>query len=99
MFEDMDSSLREMGAGDMGIGKRVKAMVQAFYGRIASYEAGLSADDGGLEDALQRNVYGTTEPETVSVSALTDYVRGQDAHLAETDVAAIQTGDFEFGHV
>ena len=30
MFEDMDSSLREMGAGDMGIGKRVKAMVQAF---------------------------------------------------------------------
>ena len=71
MFEDMDSSLREMGAGDMGVGKRVKAMVQAFYGRIASYEAGLSADDGELEGALQRNVYGTTEPETVLVSALT----------------------------
>ena len=99
MFEDMDSSLREMGAGDMGIGRGVKAMVRAFYGRIASYEAGLSADDGELEDALQRNVYGTTEPETVSVSALTAYVRGQDAHLAETDVAAIKTGDFEFGHV
>ena len=99
MFEDMDLSLREMGAGDMGIGKRVKAMVQAFYGRIASYEAGLSNDVSELEDALQRNVYGTTEPEAVSVSSLTAYVRGQDVHLAETDVAAIQTGNFEFGPV
>ena len=32
-FADMDHSLREMGAGDLGVGKRVKKMAQGFYGR------------------------------------------------------------------
>lgn len=97
MFEDMDLSLREMGAGDMGVGKRVKAMVQAFYGRVASYEAGLSADDETLTEALTRNVYGTTEAAPASVSKLAEYVRGQDVYLAEADLAAIQAGNFAFG--
>jgi cytochrome b pre-mRNA-processing protein 3 len=96
MFEDMDLSLREMGAGDMGVGKRVKAMVQAFYGRVASYEAGLSAEDGLLEDALARNLYGTTTPASASVSTLAAYVRNQDACLAETDMAAMHSGEFQF---
>lgn len=97
MFEDMDLSLREMGAGDMGVGKRVKAMVQAFYGRVASYEEGLSADDSTLDAALARNVYGTTDPAPESVSALAEYVRSQDAHLAGIEIAAVQSGNFTFG--
>ena len=31
---DMDRSLREMGATDLGVGRRVKAMTQALYGRM-----------------------------------------------------------------
>ncbi len=31
MFEDMDQSLREMGAGDLGVGRRVKIMIQGLY--------------------------------------------------------------------
>lgn len=41
MFADMDRSLREMGAGDMGVGPRVKKMAQAFYGRMAAYDTAL----------------------------------------------------------
>ena len=48
MFADMDRSLREMGAGDLGVGKKVKTMVRACYGRIAAYEAGLADDDASL---------------------------------------------------
>ena len=99
MFEDMDVSLREMGAGDMGVGKRVKAMVQAFYGRVASYEECLTADDDTLDAALSRNVYGTTEPGADSVTALAGYVRRQDTHLAGTDIAAVEAGRFTFGPV
>ena len=40
LLDDMDRSLREMGVGDLGVGRRVKAMGKAFYGR--------DADDGGL---------------------------------------------------
>src|SRR3546814_10206076 len=40
-FEDMDRSLREMGAGDLGVGKRVKRMAEGFMGRLAGYEGAL----------------------------------------------------------
>src|SRR5262245_48094906 len=38
MFADMDRNLREMGVGDLSVGKKVKAMAQGLYGRIAAYE-------------------------------------------------------------
>lgn len=96
MFEDMDLSLREMGAGDMGVGKRIKAMVRAFYGRIASYEAGLDKTDDDLAKALIRNVYGTTVSNPTQVSLLVEYFRAQDAHISCTSLVAFETGEFEF---
>ncbi len=58
MFADMDRNLREMGAGDLGVGRRVKAMAQAFYGRIQAYDDGLAAGAEILAQAVARNVYG-----------------------------------------
>lgn len=83
MFRDMDRSLREMGVGDFSVGKRVKQMISAFYGRVSAYEAAL---DGGGEDlraALIRNLYGSlrAEPRGRSVAALARYVRNQVAAL------------------
>lgn len=99
MFEDMDLSLREMGAGDMGVGKRVKAMVQAFYGRIASYEEGLSSEAAPLETALKRNVYATVEFDEAHARNLAAYVRAQDRHMASLDRKVIESGKFVFGKV
>jgi cytochrome b pre-mRNA-processing protein 3 len=36
MFADFDRGLREMGVGDLGVGRQVKTMAQAFYGRIGA---------------------------------------------------------------
>lgn len=72
MFVDMDRSLRELGIGDMGIGKRVKLLARNLYGRIAAYEAGLESGEPELSDALARNVYATaqaTQPERIAVLA------------------------------
>jgi cytochrome b pre-mRNA-processing protein 3 len=33
-FRDMDDSLRQMGAGDLGVGKKVKRMAEAFSGNL-----------------------------------------------------------------
>ncbi|SDC27373.1 ubiquinol-cytochrome C chaperone family protein [Belnapia rosea] len=58
MFADMDINLREMGAGDMSIGKRVKRMWEAFHGRCLAYEAALdSGDEAALAAAIERNVW------------------------------------------
>jgi cytochrome b pre-mRNA-processing protein 3 len=64
MFADMDRSLREMGVGDLGVGRRVKAMAQGFYGRVAAYDSALAppARQEALFEPLRRNVYGTVAP-------------------------------------
>ena len=57
LFDDFDLSLRELGVGDMGIGKKIKIMADSFYGRCKAYEEGLNFEKNTLEDAIIRNVY------------------------------------------
>jgi cytochrome b pre-mRNA-processing protein 3 len=62
LFLDMDRTLRAMGVGDMSVGKRVKDMVRAYYGRTAAYETALRDSDGkALAVAIARNIFGTSE--------------------------------------
>lgn len=74
LFEDMDRSLREMGVGDMGVGKRVKTMSRAAYGRLKAYSEP-DETDTSLRDAFIRNVYRGNPPSPEAVDALLRYVR------------------------
>ncbi len=97
MFEDMDRSLREMGAGDLGVGRRVKAMAKSFYGRIASYERGVAAPAGELEAALTRNLYGTVEADPEDAAVLAAYIRRESAALSGQPIADLGAGRVSFG--
>jgi cytochrome b pre-mRNA-processing protein 3 len=55
IFTGFDEALREQGAGDMGIGHKLKAMAKAFYGRVAAYEA--AQDEQQLAAALAKNLW------------------------------------------
>ena len=58
MFADMDLSLREMGAGDIGVSKRVRTMAEAFLGRLDAYVTALDHNDRtALAAALRRNLF------------------------------------------
>jgi cytochrome b pre-mRNA-processing protein 3 len=94
-FSDMDRSLREMGASDTGIGKRVKKMVQAFYGRIDSYEKTL-ADDGGFKEALRRNLYRGAEVSDLQLENLAAYVKRNLEYLEKQEISSIVGGDLSF---
>jgi len=96
MFSDMDINLREIGVGDMTVGKRVRAMWEAFNGRSAAYAAALdSGDVMGLAGALARNVWrGQAPPE--SAHALAALVLAQSAHLAEQQIDALLAGRVSF---
>jgi cytochrome b pre-mRNA-processing protein 3 len=96
MFDDMDRSLREMGAGDLGVGKRVRAMGEGLYGRIAAYEAGLAAGDAELTEALRRNLFGTVESTLVVAGPLCAYIRAAAAILAEQPAASLACGTVRF---
>jgi len=96
-FADMDQCLREMGAGDLGVGKRVKRMAEGFHGRVAAYESALTSGSSELEEALRRNVYGTAEivpPD--AVSAMAAYARAQSASLAQQSFDSIAAGQIRF---
>ena len=98
MFADLDRALREMGIGDLGVGKRVKAMATGFYGRIVAYEKGL-ADRAALVDALRRNLYGTAAPSEAQLDQAAGYVTRQAASLAAEPLAALLAGDIGFAAV
>ncbi len=55
IFTGFDEAMREQGAGDMGISHKLKAMGNAFYGRMAAYDA--AKDEGELAAALAKNLW------------------------------------------
>ena len=97
IFDDMDRSLREMGAGDLGVGRRVKTMAKALYGRMAAYEAALDGEEAALAEALRRNLFGTVEPDSDAVDAIAAYVRAEAASLARQSPETIAEGNVLFG--
>ena len=88
MFNDMDVNLREMGVGDLSVGKKVKVMWEAFHGRSTAYAAALDAGDTvALQAALARNVWrGAAAAEGPELLAAITVA--QDRHLAGQVVAA-----------
>jgi cytochrome b pre-mRNA-processing protein 3 len=105
MMDDMDMNLREMGVGDLSVGKRVKSMAQAFYGRSAAYDAAFDAErdaapdgagEAGLEAALRRNIYGAEEPNPSALALLLAYVHRADGALAAAPDAALLLGQVTF---
>ena len=54
----LDDALREMGVGDLSVGKKMRTLGEAFYGRVKAYEEALQAlpDRTALEDLLARTV-------------------------------------------
>jgi cytochrome b pre-mRNA-processing protein 3 len=96
LFSDMDRSLREMGVGDMGLGKKMKPMLAAFYGQARAYEEALAAGDEALGDVLRRNLYrkGDAAPDVLAL--MVDYVRRAVAALDGQSVGALLSGRIEF---
>ncbi len=111
MMDDMDMNLREMGVGDLSVGKRVKAMARAFYGRARAYDkafkieekVGCDLEDDNkltssenLEFVLNRNIYGKKEPELEQLKMLAEYVRDTQNMLATSIGNSLKSGNVTF---
>lgn len=96
MFSDMDINLREMGVGDLSVGRKVREMWEAFHGRASSYEAALAAGDAALlAEALVRNVWRGAAPRGAA-DRLARLTLAQDAALAGQDLPAFAAGRARF---
>ncbi|MBK8175585.1 MAG: ubiquinol-cytochrome C chaperone family protein [Rhodospirillales bacterium] len=97
MFADMDQNLREMGVGDLAVGKRIKAMAKGFYGRLAAYDRALTAENGDdLKTALCRNLYRKANFEDGQVAAVATYLRREAERLDAEPLDALLAGRLRF---
>lgn len=91
IFASFETALREMGVTDAGFSRRIKAMANAFYGRVAAYDAAVS--DAELTEALLRNLY-RGERREVEARTLAHYMQAVRERLHNQDVS---TGEIDFG--
>jgi cytochrome b pre-mRNA-processing protein 3 len=76
--DDMDPQLREIGIGDLLVGKHVGRMMGMLGGRLGAYRDGLA--EGDLKPALVRNLYRGEAPDSAAL-----------AHV-ERELLAMRTG-------
>lgn len=95
-FKDMDRSLREMGVGDLSVGKRIEKMGSLFYGMLAKLAAAFdSGERAEIEGVLSRNFHGG-EPHA-ELARFADYVLLCDDILASQSIEDIMAGTVTFG--
>ena len=73
IFAGFEDALRELGVGDMGMSRRIKAMADGFYGRLAAYDAAC-IDQSLLAGVLLRNVYRGDTAREADATVLASYV-------------------------
>lgn len=104
-FRDMDQAMREAGIGDMGVGKKVRKMAQAYYGRAAAYDEALGkqapmADKpemrAAFQDVLLRNLH-PEDPEKADADKLAALV--EDLVVLEQKLANRSVEDILEGRV
>lgn len=87
---DMDGQLREMGVGDIGVGKHIGKMMAMLGGRLGAYRDGLAG--GSLAEAVQRNIYRGVAPEPAALDHVERELQAFYAALAATSTDAVIAG-------
>ena len=98
IFLEMDHNLREMGVGDLSVGKRVRKLAEIFYGRVGAYQPAMAAGEAELAGAFRRNIF----PEGAAPAALQGLVRYALAMrdgVAKLDPARVAQGELQFPEV
>lgn len=90
--DDMDSSLRELGTGDMMVGKGIGKLMGALAGRMASFRESL-ADSAGFEGSVRRNVFRDAPPSEEAVRFVAERLRRRHAALAAVPLERLLAGD------
>jgi cytochrome b pre-mRNA-processing protein 3 len=95
-FKDMDRSLREMGAGDMAVPKKIRNMGNIFYGLLANLNEAMDRNDSAaVEAVLARNLFDADAD--APVGELAAYLFAEAARLEAQPLEAIIAGRIELG--
>ena len=88
--QDMDGQLREIGIGDIIVGKHVGRMMGMLGGRLGAYREGLARGD--LGPALVRNLYRGEIPAPDALAHVRDGLMAFHGALRAATIATLATG-------
>jgi cytochrome b pre-mRNA-processing protein 3 len=92
----LDDAFREIGVSDTAVGKKMKKLAGAFYGRLKAFDEAAASlpDRTALSEVLARTVL--EERGEGDVEALTTYVIGVRAALASQSLDALLQGEAQW---
>ncbi|SOB78928.1 cytochrome b pre-mRNA-processing protein 3 [Sphingomonas guangdongensis] len=88
--DDMDPQLRQIGIGDLMVGKHIGRMMSMLGGRLGAYREGLASGD--LTPALVRNLYREQPPAPQAVAHVRARLEQFSAALVRTEHDALIGG-------
>jgi cytochrome b pre-mRNA-processing protein 3 len=90
--DDMDSSLRELGTGDLMVGKGIGKLMGALAGRMASFRESMAgAADFG--ESVRRNVFRDEAPSEEAVRFVAERLRKRHVALGAVPLDSLLAGD------
>jgi cytochrome b pre-mRNA-processing protein 3 len=96
LFSAMDHALRELGVGDISVGKRIRKLAESFYGRMAVYHDALAQGADGQATLIAAIATHALESQAVDhpfAQTLAQRVTKWTANLAEQEDSALLSGD------
>lgn len=88
---DMDGQLRELGIGDIVVGKHIGRMMGALGGRLGAYRQGFEPG-GDPRDALLRNVYRGGAPDASALDHVETALKSLSGSLSHRSLADLLAG-------
>ncbi len=85
-IDDMDGTMREVGFGDLVVGKRVGGIMGMLGGRLGAYR------DGDRRAAVVRNVYRDAPPDDAAVNELVAMSAALEARVGAVPLAHLLEG-------
>lgn len=77
LFSAMDHALRELGVGDISVGKRIRKLAESFYGRLAIYHDAIRGEEeqiSNLTAAIATHVLESKDAEDVFAIVLANRI-------------------------
>lgn len=94
IFTGFEEALRELGISDFGMGRRIRNMADAFYGRLHHYR--LATTQLELAEAVQRNLYRGDSERNREAAGMATYMMTARDRL-KRDLPAVLAGKPGFG--
>ena len=91
--EDMDGALRQMGIGDLMVGKHVGRMMGALGGRLSAFRDAL-AGDADMAGAIRRNMFRDEAAPDAAVAAVEARLRALAVRIDATALPDLLAGRF-----